>query len=112
MIFGGTGGRADHTIANIMLLARMSKKGIDIKMFDGINLFFVTEKGLDVKKQGFKYMSLFPLFGDVTKLTLSGVKYPLNDFLLQRDSSLCVSNEIVGESAKIVFYKLVLLVIL
>ena len=112
MIFGGTGGRADHSMANIMLLARTAKKGIDIKMLDGTNLFFVTLKSLEVKKQGFKYMSLFPLFGDVENLTLSGVKYPLDSYLLKCDSSLCVSNEIEMDKAVITFSAGALLIVL
>lgn len=112
VILGGTGGRADHTLANIMLLARTMQKGANIKMLDGTNLFFVTDKSTVVEKQGFKYMSLFPLFGDVENLTLSGVRYPLDSFLLECNSSLCVSNEIIGKSAKIEFSKGTLLIVL
>ena len=112
LILGGTGGRADHSFANILLLARMAKRGIDIKMFDGTNLFFVTTNSIETEKSSFKYLSLFPLFGNVENLSLRGVKYPLSNFFLPADSSLCVSNEIKDESAKISFSKGTLLVIL
>lgn len=112
LILGGTGGRADHGFANILLLARVAKKGIDIKMYDGTNLLFVLTESSEISKNNFKYLSVFPLFGDVENLSLSGVKYPLLNYLLPSASSLCVSNEIKGESAKISFSKGDLLVIL
>lgn len=112
MILGGTGGRLDHTFANLYLLYRTYKKGISVKMYDGNNLCFVTDKSIKVQSEGKKYLSLFPLFGDVTGLSLYGVKYPLSEYNLEKSSSLCVSNEFRENAAKISFQSGVLLVVL
>jgi len=112
MILGGTGGRLDHTFANILLLYRTYKKGTDVKMYDGKNLCFITDKSIKVQSGGKKYLSLFPLFCDVSNLSLKGTKYELENYNLQKDSSLCVSNEFKENEAEIAFQSGVLLVIL
>ena len=101
VILGGTGGRLDHTFANILLLYRTYKKGIDIKMCDGRNTCFVAGEKINIKKDDNRYLSIFPLFEDISGLDLSGVKYPLSKAHLPKDSSLCVSNEITEGEAEI-----------
>jgi len=112
MILGGTGGRLDHTFANILLLKRTMKKCADIKMYDGVNLCFVTNKNTEIIKNDKKYLSVFALGERVEKLTLKGVKYPLVNYCLTPDSSLCVSNEITENKAEIEFESGTLLVVL
>ena len=112
MILGGTGGRLDHTLANILLLKRKMDKGVKIKMYDGTNLCFVTDKNVEIEKNDKKYISLFALGESVCGLTLRGVKYSLNKHCLESDSSLGVSNEIVSDRAEIEFESGVLLIIL
>ena len=65
-----------------------------------------------MRKDNFKYMSVFALFAPCENLTLKGTKYPLENYNLQPGSSLCVSNEILGDEAEIIFEKGKLLVIL
>ena len=112
LILGGTGGRADHTFANFLLLARYREKGVDIKLFDGQNLCFVINKSTAVEKSDFKYLSLFALFENCEGLTLKGTKYTLENYCLEPASSLGVSNEIVNDKAEIEFKKGKLLIIL
>lgn len=54
-----------------------------------------------------KYVSFLPLTETVLGITLDGFKYPLHnkDISILEDPSLCVSNEIPGERAKITFRK-------
>ena len=112
IIAGGTGGRADHTFANFLLLARCCEKGISVKLFDGQNLCFVTDKSVTIKKDGFKYLSVFALFKPCENLTLKGTKYLLENYCLEPLSSLCVSNEILGDEAQIIFKNGKILIIL
>ena len=45
VIFGGTGGRIDHTFANIQTLLYASQLGANIKMVDGNNTYTVVSDG-------------------------------------------------------------------
>ena len=60
-----------------------------------------------------KYISFFPLGGDVTGLTLKGFKYSLDHYhLTTADSGLTVSNEIVSDKAKVTYRSGTLLMIM
>ena len=66
----------------------------------------LIESGMILKKeeQFGKYVSLFPIEGEVTGLTLKGFKYPLNSYTLKvEDSGLTVSNEISDPEAEVTF---------
>ena len=53
-----------------------------------------------------KYVSFFPVGGQVEGLTLRGFKYLLNDYCLTvADSGLTVSNEIQEEQAEVIYEK-------
>ena len=83
-----------------------------------INFFalYTTSQYLAVLKkeeQFGKYVSFFPLGGDVTGLTLEGFKYSLDHYrLTTADSGLTVSNEIVSEKAKVTYQSGTLLMIM
>lgn len=104
-ILGGTGGRLDHLLANIRILAIPEKQGIRAYLADEQNRIRVTEAPLRLKKRECfgKYVSLFAMGGQVKGLTLKGVKYPLSDYTMSGEDPLGVSNEIVEEEAEIFF---------
>ena len=56
-------------------------------------------------------MSLIPLTSTVEGLTLTGFKYPLNDYTLPIGTSLGISNEIIEDIAHIEMEKGILIVI-
>ena len=80
-ILGGTGARIDHTVS------------------------------IKKEEQFGKYLSLFAMGGAVKDLTLQGVFYPLDHYLLEGMDPLCVSNEITEKACRINFSEGVLLVI-
>ena len=105
-IFGATGNRIDHLIANFGLLVLGRERGADITLIDQWNYMKLIESHTVLKKeeQFGKYVSFFSLEGDLTGLTLRGFKYPLNKYHLKvSDSGLTVSNEIVDEEACVEF---------
>lgn len=65
------------------------------------NYLVNTEKTLEKDKVYGKYISLIPLTSTVEGLTLTGFKYPLNDYTLPIGTSLGISNEIIGDIAHI-----------
>ncbi|WP_335870780.1 thiamine diphosphokinase [Bacillus sp. 2205SS5-2] len=98
-IFGGTGGRLDHFMANIQLLIRTMNKeeSIKIELIDRKNRLNVFQPGhytiekLDSKR----YISFFPVSQEVRGLTLSGFKYELINHHISLGSTLCISNELI-----------------
>ncbi len=99
--FGATGTRADHTLSNIFDLYRLREKGITGVIMDAHNRVMMpvgSEMKILKKEQYGNRLSLFPVRGEVTGVTLEGTKYPLKDAtLLQGDGGLTVSNEITAD---------------
>ena len=112
-ILGATGSRLDHVLGNIHLLGMAMEQGVEVIMADPNNRISMVREGLVLKKGGQygKYVSLLPFTPQVTGLTLTGFKYPLDQYTLECYHSLGVSNEITGEQAEISFRDGVLLVI-
>ena len=77
VIFGVTGNRVDHLMANFGLLVLAQNQGAEVTLVDQYNYMKLISDGTVLKKseQFGKYVSFFPLGGDVTGLTLEGFKY-------------------------------------
>lgn len=106
MILGATGNRIDHLMANFGLLMLGKIKQVQIVLVDAYNYMSLIESGMILKKEERfgKYVSFFPIEGEVTGLTLKGFKYPLNSYTLKvEDSGLTVSNEISDPEAEVTF---------
>ena len=115
VIFGVTGNRVDHLMANFGLLILAQNQGAEVTLVDRYNYMKLISDGTVLKKseQFGKYVSFFPLGGDVTGLTLEGFKYSLDHYrLTTADSGLTVSNEIVSEKAKVTYQSGTLLMIM
>jgi thiamine pyrophosphokinase len=112
-VLGGLGGRFDHTMGNIAMLKKYLDKALSIRLMDGQNLVFLRGPGrLSVAACGYTYLGLIAYDSPCTGLSLRGTKYTLTDYTLTNDTSLCVSNEIIGGTAEISFCSGTLLVIL
>ena len=112
-ILGGLGGRFDHTMGNIGLLAKYCGKLHHLALMDGQNYVFMALPGkISIPKNKHKYLGLISYGNTVKGLTLKGVKYPLVNHSLTDDTTLGVSNEITCESAEIAFDSGRLLIIL
>ena len=85
--------------------------GLFMEIYDAKNRIFLLTPG-DREHSVFlkdhiygKYVSFLPLTEKVLGITLDGFKYPLHnkDISILENPSLCVSNEVPGERAKISF---------
>ena len=115
VILGVTGNRVDHLMANFGLLILAQKQDTEVALADRYNYMKLIPSGTILKnaEQFGKYVSFFPLGGDVTGLTLEGFKYPLDKYhLTTADSGLTVSNEISEEYAKVTYESGTLLMIM
>lgn len=112
-LLGATGSRMDHMLANIELLGIGLREHIDMSILDAHNRIRMIDSGLTIRRdeQFGKYVSLIPCSMKVEGLCLTGFKYELDGFCMEKFSSLGVSNEIAGDEAEIAFSKGILLVI-
>lgn len=104
-LLGATGTRLDHVLGNIELLGIGLQEHVPIEILDSHNRIRMIDHGVALAKdsQYGKYVSLIPYTKEVTGLTLTGFKYPLDRYTLKGFCSLGVSNEIVEETAEISF---------
>lgn len=115
LILGATGGRMDHLLGNLGLLALGKMKGVKVSLADEQNYICLVNSGkmLQKEKQFGKYVSFFPVGGDVEGLTLKGFKYSLNGYhLTVADGGLTVSNEIQESQAEVSYTKGSLLMVM
>lgn len=110
-VLGATGGRLDHEISNIHLLAQAKKRGLSVSLYDARNKICLLDSEIEkekvfVKKDLYgKYVSFLPLTENVRGITLTGFKYPLNkkNISILENPSLCVSNELSEATAVMSF---------
>ena len=97
-ILGALGSRADHMLANLLLLLKPHRAGIPAFICDPCNRISVAGKDQElIKSQIYgDFISLIPLTERVGGLTLEGFKYPLDQAETFMGDSLCVSNELTA----------------
>ncbi|MDO3412853.1 thiamine diphosphokinase [Saccharibacillus sp. CPCC 101409] len=96
LMLGVTGGRMDHTLANVQLLIRALRHQIVCSIRDHNNYIQLTGSQLTVHNQGFTYVSLIPATMEVGGVTLEGFEYPLKNATLRQGQSLSVSNKLAA----------------
>lgn len=100
LLYGCTGGRADHTFANIQTLHRLAVEGCYGYLVDeGTVSTVIVNKTLHFSPKA--RVSVFSLTDESLGVTIEGLRYPLADARLTNDYPLGVSNEGNGQNAKI-----------
>jgi thiamine pyrophosphokinase len=114
-LFGATGGRLDHLLANVQLLVKPLSQGSSIKIsiIDRNNIVYLAGPGTHTIKKipEKKYISFVPLTLDVANLTLDGFKFPLQNRHISVGSTLCISNELINQYGTFSFSEGILIVI-
>lgn len=113
VLLGATGGRMDHTMANVHMLYRVLLKGGQASLVDEHNRMTLHQHSFAKKRAELfgNYVSFLPFSGEVKGLTLTGVKYPLFQHTLSVGNSLGISNEVTEEQIRVSFTKGYLLMI-
>lgn len=102
VLIGASGSRLDHTMANIMLIERYYKIGINIKIIDNNNFIQIVTSNMAINNKKDYYVSIVPITDIIVGITLEGFKYPLNDVNVKRGSTLCISNQITSDIGNII----------
>ncbi len=109
-LVGGLGTRLDHSLANIFLMEKCWKSGVELIILNEKNtIHYLANSSITLQKDRKKYYSVLPLEESV--VSNKGFGYPLNKEILYRDSSRGVSNELVEDYGSITVHNGAVLVI-
>lgn len=101
-IYGGTGGRLDHTLANIQTISDLSQRGCNVYIYgNGYAMTAVTNVSITLSGKRGGYVSVFSHSEVSTGVTLKGLKYELENAVLENNFPLGVSNEFTDKTAEI-----------
>lgn len=101
-IYAGTGGRFDHTMANIQSLLFLKNKGAAGYLVDGTGMMLIIKnEAVHFRKNLEGYLSLFSMVEESRGVTIEGMKYPLDKAVVRNDFPVGISNEFVGEAASV-----------
>lgn len=101
-IYCGTGGRIEHTIANIQLLTELSQSGKHGFLFGKDYIITaVTNETLPFPKEASGFVSVFSHSDKAEGVFLKGLKYKLENAVLSNTYPLGVSNEFIGKESSI-----------
>lgn len=111
IIIGGIGQRMDHTIANIHILADLSRRNIRGRIVDEHNVIFIIAGEQTLEGKPGDIISLIPFGGNAVGLKSDGLYYQLPDFM-DIYAPCGVSNVFIKEKVWIKVEKGMLLAIL
>ena len=102
VLLAATGGRLDHTIANLMILDYLKKQGLHGVIKDEKNsLLIIHNETISLSRMdGWKF-SVFPWGGDATGITIRHAVYNVENFTMQCSYPSGVSNEFAQGPAEI-----------
>ena len=101
-IYASTGGRFDHTLANIQCLLYLKNHGAVGYLVDGTGMVLVLQnEAVHFRKELEGTMSLFALTKEAKGVNIRGMKYPLENAVITNDFPIGISNEFLGEEAEV-----------
>lgn len=98
-ILGGLGGRTDHFLTNLNIVFKYD----NVIFLDEKEIIFRVEDEMEIKNRKNHTISFIPMSSEVNDIYLEGFKYPLNGYNLKIGESICNSNVIVEDLAKVRF---------
>lgn len=106
VVLGALGGRRDHELANVLLLAMPELKGMRVMLVHGHERLFMIDARdrlaeAVIRGRPGDVVSLLPFGGDAHGITTHGLEYPLRNESLFIGPARGVSNVLLGEQATI-----------
>ncbi|MBP3633947.1 MAG: thiamine diphosphokinase [Oscillospiraceae bacterium] len=103
-LYGCTGGRFDHTLANIQTAAALAEQGMECLIFDKTQIITALSGGtMEFEQSCEGFVSVFS-YTEESRVTLQGLRYELEDTILTNRFPLGVSNEFTGRRAVVTVY--------
>ena len=102
VLLGGVGGRLGHTLGNLQILDWLTTQGAQGFLAGEKTVATALRSGsLTFPASMSGYLSIFCNSGEARGVTLSGLKFPLEDALLTSSFPVGVSNEFLGQVAQV-----------
>ena len=112
-IYGGLGGRADHTIANLQLLRRIAGEGRSAALVGkDTRMLAFSNCTTTLKTRAGQSLGVFALSEICEGVSIAGAAYELENGTLKNDFPLGVSNTALGERVTLSVKKGILLAVL
>ena len=113
VVLGALGGRLDHTLANLLLLALPPLDGALVRIVDGAGevLLVGSRKMITLQGRPGDLVSLLPIGGDASGVTTTGLAWALQNDRLRFGFSRGVSNEMTAHEARVEVEEGLLLVV-
>lgn len=111
-LYGCAGGRIEHTIANLQLMTALAKKGCRVTLHGNGCVLTALACGtlkLPAREKGF--VSVFSMTDRSEEVTIRGLKYEVENAVLENTFPLGVSNEFTGKEASVSVKNGVLIVV-
>lgn len=100
LIYGALGGRLDHTLGNLQLLAQLARRSCTAFLLGPDAVLTAVHCGsLTFSPEHRGILSLLAWGERAEDVTLTGLKYPLDRGVLTCDHPLGISNEFLGQPA-------------
>ncbi len=90
--YGVTGGRLDHILANLSIMALSVQNGCQVVAYCNDCEIYMTNSQLSLKIPQFSTISLVPFTDEVHIISLEGVKWQIFDEIICKNSSRTISN--------------------
>ena len=111
-LYGGTGGRVDHTLANLQSLVWLSRRGgRGFLVGENWTAAAITDGEMTFPAEYTGVVSVFCQGDRAEGVTLEGLKYTLEEAVLTCDFPLGVSNAFTGRESRVAVRKGTLLVV-
>jgi thiamine pyrophosphokinase len=111
VVVGGSGGRLDHELGELLLLGAEAYAGFELDALLGRATIHVVRRERRLTGTPGELISLFALHGPAVGVVTEGLSYPLQDETLAPGSSRGVSNLFAGREARVLVARGVVLAV-
>ncbi len=112
LLFGGTGGRFEHTFANISVMANASRESKSFKIIDDKHTFYsITDSTIKLPYLPNKQISVFAFGENAVGVTEKGFHYSIENYTLEPFYPIGISNNIISDYGEISVEKGTLIII-
>ena len=101
LVIGGHGGRTDHLVANLLLLAAERHAPLRIHAWWGADMLHIVRDSVRLTGAVGSNVSLLALHGAAEGVRTTGLRFPLDDAVLAAGSSLGMSNRMSAPDATV-----------
>jgi len=110
-LLGATGGRIDHTLANVLLLAMPELRDVQAHIFDGRSFVSLVRTEVTIQGEPGDIVSLIPLGSDAEGVCSVGLEYPLQGETLRFGPARGISNVLTNKTARVTLRRGILVLV-